>query len=267
MRQWDHGDAYDSYIGRWSRRVAPKFLSWLGLPPGLDWLDVGCGTGALAEAIVECCDPRSVTGVEPSPEFRERASVALGPRVRLLEGSATSIPLDDEAVDVVVSGLVLNFVTDHRAALAAMTRVSRTGGVVAAYVWDYSAGMQLLRHFWDAAVGLDPAAKGLDEGGLFDICRDGALNELFAGAGLQEVRGTAIAIETTFSSFSDCWEPFLGGQGPAPSYVSGLNESSRARLRESFRARLPIAEDGTIALTARGWAVRGRVAVSPRGSR
>src|SRR5512145_1244497 len=155
---WERGSPYEQYVGRWSRRVAPVFLSWLSVPAGRRWLDVGCGTGALCAAIADRCSPASVAGVEPSEGFLRTAKENLAGRVALHQGSATAIPLGDASVDVVVSGLVLNFVADPRAALAEMARVTADGGTIAAYVWDYPGRMDLMRIFWDAAVDLDPAA-------------------------------------------------------------------------------------------------------------
>src|SRR4029453_5121194 len=184
---WERGNPYEQYVGRWSRRAAPPFLSWLAIPAGRKWLDVGCGTGALCAAIVDRCSPSSVAGVEPSEGFLEAAKENLASRVALHQGSATAMPLDDASVDVVVSGLVLNFVPDQRAALLEMARVAANGGTIAAYVWDYAGKMELMRFFWDAAVELDPDAAKLDEGVRFPLCHPQALEELFARAGLQEV--------------------------------------------------------------------------------
>jgi SAM-dependent methyltransferase len=260
---WERGNPYERYVGRWSRRVAPEFLAWLGVPAGMRWLDVGCGTGALSAAILDRCSPASVAGVEPSGGFLETAKENLGARARLHQGSATAIPLGDASVDVVVSGLVLNFVPDQHAALREMARVAGPGGTVAAYVWDYAGKMELMRRFWDAAVELDPAAAALDEGARFPACRPEALEGLFAGAGLQHVEATAIDVPTAFESFDDYWGPFLGGQGPAPAYAMSLDAPARERLGERIKERLPIGPDGSIALIARAWAVRGSVARPP----
>jgi SAM-dependent methyltransferase len=257
---WEQGSPYEQYVGRWSRRVAPQFLSWLAVPAGRRWLDVGCGTGALCAAIVDGCAPSSVTGVEPSEGFLETAKQYLGDRVTLHQGSATAIPLGEESVDVVVSGLVLNFVPDQRAALAEMARVTVQGGTIGAYVWDYTGKMEMMRAFWDAAVELSPDAAKLDEGGRFPLCRPEALTELFTRAGLRGVEVTALDIPTLFTSFDDYWQPFLGGQGPAPAYAMSLDETTRARLRVRIRERVASQADGSISLTARAWATRGTVA-------
>ncbi len=257
---WESGNPYEQYVGRWSRQVAPLFLSWLNVPPGCRWLDVGCGTGALCATILDQCSPLSVTGVEPSEGFLKTANENLAGRVTLHHGNATAIPLDDASVDVVVSGLMLNFVTEPRAALREMMRVTGKGGTIGAYVWDYAGKMELMRFFWDAAVELNPAAAQLDEGVRFPLCDPDELKTLFVSPGLAEVEVKPIDIPTVFKNFDDYWRPFLGGQGPAPAYAMSLDESERTRLRDRIRQRLSIASDGSISLIARVWAARGRVA-------
>jgi SAM-dependent methyltransferase len=193
----------------------------------------------------------SVVGVEPSEGFLEKAGELLAGRVLLRRGSAAEIPLEDGFVDATVSGLVLNFVPDGRAALREMARVTVAGGMIGAYVWDYAGKMELMRHFWDAAVELNPDAAKMDEGARFPVCRPEALTELFASAGLCGTEVTAIDISTPFASFEDYWRPFLGGQGPAPAYAMALDETERARLRDRLRGRIPLQADGSISLTAR----------------
>lgn len=257
---WERGSPYEQYMGRWSRRVAPPFLSWLNIPRGRRWLDVGCGTGALCAAVMDRCSPSSVTGVEPSEGLLKAARENLAGRAALHQGHATAIPLRDASVDVVVSGLVLNFVPDPRAALLEMARVTGNGGTIAAYVWDYSGKMEILRHFWDVAARLERDAAPMDEGVRFPLCRPEALEKLFASARLEEIAVKAIDIPTLFADFDDYWRPFLGGQGPAPAYAMALDETARARLRDRIREHLPTRVDGSIALTARAWAVRASAA-------
>lgn len=257
---WERGNPYEQYVGRWSRQVAPLFVSWLNVPAGRRWLDVGCGTGALCAAIVDRCSPSSVAGVEPSEGFLKTAEENLAGRAALHQGSATALPFADASVDAVVSGLVLNFVPDQPAALLEMARVTRKGGTIAAYVWDYAGKMELMRFFWDAAVELDSDAAKLDEGIRFPLCRPEALEKLFASTRLEEIEVKAIDIPTSFADFDDYWQPFLGGQGPGPAYAMSLDEISRVRLREHIRARIPTEANGSITLTARAWAARARVA-------
>ncbi|WP_096698808.1 class I SAM-dependent methyltransferase [Polaromonas sp. AER18D-145] len=256
---WQLGNPYERYVGRWSRRVAPAFLSWLDAPAGKRWLDVGCGTGALCAAIAEHCAPTSITGVEPSEGFLRIARETLAGRVRFCPGNAADIPLEDAAVDVVVSGLVLNFVPNPGAAFKEIARVATRGAMFGAYVWDYAGKMELMRYFWDAAVALDPGAARLDEGLRFPICRPDVLIAEVGNAGFREPEVTSIDVPTFFPSFQDYWEPFLGGQGPAPSYAMSLDEPARSKLRDRIRQTLPVQADGSISLVARAWAVRATV--------
>ena len=257
--EWVVGAEYEAYMGRWSRLVATSFLDGLVLPAGLDWLDVGCGTGALAAAITAAAGPAFVMGVDLSPGFLDTARAAVRDVPSgFCTGDARWLPVADSRFDVVVSGLALNFVPDPRRAAAELGRVARPGGVVAAYVWDYAEGMQMLRCFWDAASTLDPAAAALDEGPRFPLCRPELLARLWWDAGLVDVGVRAVEVQTVFDGFDDYWLPFLGGQGPAPGYVRTLGEESRRELRELLRARLPSGPDGSIALRARAWAVLGR---------
>lgn len=256
---WSRGDPYERYVGRWSLPVAREFLDWLALPPALRWLDVGCGTGALTVAILEKCQPARLTGVDPSDAFLQKASARLQGQATLHVASALKLPLDDADVDVAVSGLALNFFPDPASGLHEMRRVTTRGGTIAAYVWDYAGKMEFMRHFWDAALEMSSAARTFDEGSRFPLCRPEALERLFRGAGLTDVHVRSIDIATRFADFDDFWLPFLGGQGPAPSYVMSLDETTRHELRDRLRRRLPVESDGTIALIARAWAIRGRV--------
>ena len=255
---WASGDAYEPYIGRWSQLVARDFLAWIGVPHGARWLDVGCGTGALTDVILRDAYPAVVQSVDPSPAYIAFARRRVpDPRAAFMMADARSLPQQAGSVDVVVSGLALNFIPRPEVALAEMARVVRVGGVVAAYVWDYAEGMQLIRRFWDAAVALDPGVSSLDEARRFPDCNGTALEALLRRAGYVAVETRAIDVPTRFRDFDDFWTPFLGGQGPAPGYVMSLSEPRRAELRERLRATLPAAADGSIDLTARAWAVRG----------
>lgn len=256
---WAAGNLYEPYVGRWSRLVAKEFLAWLELPPNLDWLDVGCGTGALSDAILQHAQPRSVQGMDPSAGFVEHARAHVtDPRATFDVADAQSLPLASASHDAAVAGLVLNFIPQPSRAVAEMARAVRPGGAVAAYVWDYAGKMELMRYFWDAAVELNPAALELDEGRRFPLCQPEPLTELFARAGLRSVEVRPIDVPTKFRDFDDYWTPFLGGQAPAPGYAMSLSEERRGALRDWIRAKLPVARDGSISLIARAWAVRGR---------
>ncbi len=255
---WANGDLYEGYMGRWSRPVAREFLNWLAVPAGSQWLDVGCGTGALSQTILQLAEPAQIKGIDRSEGFinyaRERVQDS---RVWFEVGDAEALTDAPETFDAVVSGLVFNFIPHPERALAEITRVTRPGGVVAVYVWDYAEGMQLIRHFFDAAIAIDPSAVEHDEGPRFPICRPDGLRELFTASGLHNVEICPIEVPTVFHDFDDYWSPFLAGQGPAPSYAMSLSEERRALLREKIRAILPIDSDGSISLIARAWAARG----------
>ena len=255
---WASGDLYEDYMGRWSRRVAREFIEWLALPAGGQWLDVGCGTGALSQTILQLAEPAHTKGIDRSEGFVKFANEHVGDnRVQFEVGDAEALTDDAEAFDTVVSGLVLNFIPHPERALAEMKRVTRAGGVVAVYVWDYAEGMQFIRHFFDAAIALDPKAVEHDEGPRFPICHPDALHRLFESIGLHVVEVRPIEIATVFRDLDDYWSPFLAGVGPAPSYAMSLSEENRSALRERIRAGLPFASNGSIPLVARAWAARG----------
>ncbi len=255
---WAVGAGYECYIGRWSRLVARELLRWLRVAPHSRWLDVGCGAGALADSIAEVAEPEVVVGIDRSKAFVGHArGSAPAARARFCVADAQALPVAASAFDAVVSGLVLNFVPEPGRMVAEMARAGRPGGTVALYVWDYAAGMQLVRRFWDAARALDPGAASLDEADRFPICARGPLEALFAAAGLSGVEARAIDVPTPFRDFDEYWSPFLQGQGPAPAYAMSLPAERRTALREAVRARLPVAPDGSVPLAARAWAVRG----------
>ena len=258
--RWDSGDAYEPYVGRWSRLVAQDFVSWLAVPPESHWLDVGCGTGALSQTIREFGAPGEVVGIDPSASYVASADARMGddPRARFEVGEAQALRAPTGTFDAVVSGLVLNFVPRAELAVEEMARVVRPEGAVGAYVWDYAEGMQFMRHFWDAATELDPGAAALDEGARFSVATAGGLQAAFSAAGLTDVDVRSIEVPTVFPDFDDLWAPFLGGTAPGPAYVASLPEDRRRLLAERLRASLPSDPDGAIRLTARAWAVRGR---------
>jgi SAM-dependent methyltransferase len=255
---WASGDKYEPYIGRWSRIVAREFLKWLAVPAGSQWLDLGCGTGALSQTILQFAEPAKIMGIDRSEDFIAYASEhTADKRVQFEVGDAQSLTSESGTFDAAVSGLVLNFIPQPEKAVAEMTRVTRTVGLVAAYLWDYADRMQMIRHFFDAAIALDPKAIEVDEGPRFPICQPDVLGHTFESAGLHQVEVRPIEVRTVFRDFDDYWSPFLGGQGPAPSYAVSLSEEHRAALRERIRLNLPFASDGSIPLVARAWAVRG----------
>jgi SAM-dependent methyltransferase len=261
---WASGEAYEHYIGRWSRKVAEQFLAWLQVSSGQTWGDVGCGSGALVDSILAECDPNVVIAIDRSEGFIAEARRRIyDHRVRFDVGDATVLPWPSGSCDVTVSGLVLNFVSDAGRMAKEMARVTRPGGRVAAYVWDYAQGMQMMQHFWDAAVELDPADAKLDEAKRFPLCQPEPLKLLFQEAGLTSISVRPIDIPTIFRDFDDYWLPFLGKQGAAPTYLASVDDETRERIRALLQSRLAPGADGTITMAARAWAVQG--AVPPKG--
>jgi SAM-dependent methyltransferase len=257
---WDSGHAYEQYVGRWSRRVATEFLRWLAPLPGLAWADVGCGTGALASSIVDVCEPSSVYGIDASEGFVSQARTRIGDqRAHFETGDATRLPWKSGVHDVTVSGLVLNFVRDHESMAREMARVTKPDGRVAAYVWDYAGGMQMIRHFWDAAIAVSPHDAKLDQAERFPLCQPGPLQALFEQVGLKSVTVRAIDIPTVFQDFDDYWNPFLGRTGAAPSYLASVDTEVQERIRLYLESRIDSTRGGPIELTARAWGVLGFV--------
>lgn len=256
--RWVAGDAYEAYMGRWSRRLAGAFVEWLKPARSANWLELGCGTGALTSAILDRCEPASIVACDQSAPFVEHARAHVADlRASFIVAGADALPHRDGGFDVAVSGLVLNFLPNPSGTVASIRERLRTGGTVAAYVWDYAHGMEFLRLFWDEAAAMDPGAATLDEGKRFPLCETAALASLFGSGGLTQVETQALEIPTDFMTFDDYWSPFLRGTGPAPGYVASLDAHNRELLRARLERRLPAGPDGRISLRARAWAVRG----------
>lgn len=255
---WGAADTYERYMGRWSRKVAPLFIDWLGAEKAKSWADIGCGTGELSLQIANKCKPSRAVGIDMSTAFITQAAERV-PSAKFREGDATNIDLPDGSFDYAVSGLVLNFVPDKAKALSEMARIVHPSGAVGLYVWDYAGHMQIMRYFFDTAREFDPGSSAYDDGLNAPICRPKPLSEAFAAAGLSNVETTAIDITTAFVNFDDYWEPFMDGTGSAPKYCVSLDEALRNKIRDAVRQKLPTGPDGEILLAVRAWAVKGMV--------
>jgi ubiquinone/menaquinone biosynthesis C-methylase UbiE len=250
------GDAYAQFMGRFSMPLARLFAEHVGVVPGQTALDVGCGTGALTQVLVQRLGARRVCGTDPSESFlavmRERL-----PEVEVRRGRAEELPFEDDRFDVVLAQLVVHFMTNAVRGLREMARVARPGGLVAANVWDHAGSWGALAVFWDAARTDDPNV--IDESHLPGV-RQGHLEELFSTAGFADVTATTLTVEVPHESFEAWWHPFTLGVGPAGAYVAGLDAGAREALRNRCRALLP---DDAGVTRASAWTVVARVPTTP----
>lgn len=250
--------AYEGYVGRWSHFVAQHFVKWLDIAPLSTWLDVGAGTGILTRIILEQASPTKVLGVDLSPDYIDFARQHVrDERAEFVVGDADNIAIDSPPFDAAVAGLVLNFVASPEAAVKGIIHALKPGGLAAAYVWDYGGKMEMMRHFWDAAIKVDPAAREVDAGQRFAICKPDNLRALFQSLNLNAVDVIPIDIPTPFKNFDDFWLPFLGAQGSVSKYLRGLSDETKGAVRDQLKEQLPTAADGSITLVARAWAVKG----------
>jgi SAM-dependent methyltransferase len=256
-----NAEAYERFMGRWSRAVAPLLADFSGAPDNGRVLDVGSGTGSLAFAIAERKPRCHVLGIDPSTEYIAFANSRnpFPDRVGFEVGDAQELHFPDATFEASISLLVFNFIPDRSKALGEVRRVTKAGGRISAAIWDYGAGMRMLRVFWDAAVSLDRRAEPLDEKHM-PLCRAGELSSAWKEAGLENVVEQPLEITTRFESFADYWDAFLLGQGPAGAYVRSLDGAQVETLRGEVRRRLSLAaDDVAFVLPARVWAVRGTV--------
>lgn len=253
---WSAGQSYEHYMGRWSRKIAPKFVDWVDAPSNADWVEIGCGTGALTQAILSATVPRSILSTDQSADFVAHAEALItDERVTFNVADAATLPCADASVDIVTSALVLNFIPDRQAALAEMRRVVRPGGLVTFYVWDYpGGGMGFIDAFWKAAAEIDPDALDLDESARFPFCNEVGLADLCGDAGASDMEIVAIDVETRFPDFDAFWRPFTLGAGPAPGYVKSLPVERQQQLRDHLANKFE--KVGRVALPARAWAVK-----------
>ena len=243
-------DAYDSFMGRYSRQLAPDLADLAGVRRGQRVLDVGCGPGALTAELVRRVGADAVAAVDPSRSF-VAAARARHPDVDVRLSAAEDLPYADDTFDATLAQLVVHFMSDPVAGLAEMARVTRAAGVVTASVWDFAGGRAPISSFWQAVGELDADAE--DESGLAGT-RAGHLTELFEAAGLRRVEEAAIESSVEHASFDEWWRPFELGVGPAGAYAQSLDEDRLLSLRERCRELLP---EAPFRLRAVAWAARG----------
>jgi SAM-dependent methyltransferase len=254
--RFDDGAAYERYMGRWSQLTGESVLDWLAPQSRWRWLDVGCGSGAFTEMIVERCAPAFVVGIDPSEEQLAYARTRLAsPVVQFRHGDAMAQPFPDDTFDAAVMPLVIFFVPDPARGVAEMARVVCPGGCVAAYAWDMVGGgfpydaLQAEMRGMGMAVPLPPSR---------DASRIDVLHDLWTGAGLDAVETQAITVERTFADFDDYWTTVLGGPS-VRSRLAAMAPLEVASLKARMGARLPADAAGRITYSARANAVKGRV--------
>ncbi len=222
-------------MGRYSRTLAVPFADAAGIAAGQRAVDVGCGPGALTGVLVERLGAPAVAAVDPSERF-VRSCAERFPGVDVRRAEAEALPLADGAHDAALAQLVLHFVSDPTQAVHEMARVVRPGGAVAACVWDFAEGMQMLRVYWDAALAVDPSAP--DEARTRRFGRPGEIPALFEAAGLRDVRECTLGVESTYRDVDELWSSLLLGIGPAGSHCVSLPARERERVRLELVARL-----------------------------
>jgi SAM-dependent methyltransferase len=248
--------AYDRHIGRYADGLAVLLLDAVGVRAGQRALDVGCGPGALTRALAAALGAQRVAAVDPSPPFVEACRGRV-PGADVRQGAAETLPFDAASFDVVLSQLVVNFMTDAVAGVGEMRRVAKPGGIVASAVWDYADGMTLLRRFWDAATRVDPErAPGRDEGRVMQWCSPGELESLWSQAGLGEVSSGELHAHARYESFDALWEPFELGVAPSGAYAAALDPQRRAAVRDELYRSLGSPRE-EFELGARAWYVTG----------
>jgi SAM-dependent methyltransferase len=255
--KWTDAVGYESYVGRWSRIIAPSFLQWFAAPAGSRWLDVGCGTGALTNAIIGNAQPVSLNCLDSSEAYLLHATEGLSDeRITFDTGDATALPYPDHTFDAVVSGLLLNFV-DSDTSVAEQRRVAAVDGLVGAYVWDYGGDYELIRYFWSSAAEVDPTAVQHDPGLRFPLCEPDALSKLFRRHGLRNVRSTRLTANAFFPSFSAYWRTLDVRQGSLAEYLSAIDETTRSSIRARLEQAVPRRPTGELQLKLSAVAVVG----------
>jgi ubiquinone/menaquinone biosynthesis C-methylase UbiE len=254
---FDDSAAYERFMGRWSRAVAPVFLDWLGAPPRASWLDVGCGTGILAATLLDLCAPASVDAIDSAPaQIRAAARGPAAGRAAFQVADARKLPFPGASFDVVASALVINFIPERPTALAEMRRVAHAGGLVAAYVWDFAAELspsgplrRAMRRFGTEVPGI----PGTETSRLEE------LQSLFQATGLEQIESRTIDVCLSYVDFQDFWQAQTPGYAPTTKIIAAMKDSERTRLMGAVRSALLSGPKGSIEYCARANAIKGRV--------
>ena len=260
---WKNAEAYEIFGGQWSRLVGKKFLEWLKPSSDARWLEVGCGTGAFTQVILDQVASGEVIGIDPAEaQLAFAKQKVVSPNVSFRSGDAAELPFADGEFDIAVSALVLNFVPDQEKMVSEMKRVVRPSGKVALYVWDFVAGKPVAQHIAEVIAARDPmAAERAAAGQRFETTRREYLLQLFEEGGLVEVDTCPLEIDVRFKDFDAYWSANTGFSAPVSQYARGLSAGEREQFIAEVKQRLPISDDGSIEYVARANAVRGVIPV------
>jgi SAM-dependent methyltransferase len=255
---FNDADAYERYMGRWSRAVGEKFIAWLAPPKNAHWLDLGCGTGAFTDLILKQGAPASVIGVDPAPAQVEHAKKSF-PTADFRVGNSMELPFNDNEFDVIASALVLHFIPDRQTAFAEMQRVAKSNGIVSGYTWERSATSKGAPYV--------PMMKGLQGIGVEPTTSPtvpeadlNGLRESLTRAGFRDIAVTIVEAEQSYRDFDDYWQVQTMTFHPVGKSVAALDDKKRGNLRDAMRKMLPPDASGKITYKARAVAFKARPA-------
>lgn len=254
---FDDSAAYERFIGRWGRAAGSVFLDWLSPPASARWLDVGCGTGLFTELILDTCSPAAVLAIDQAQSQIDRAlGKPVARRANFRVGDAQALPYTDSEFDVVASALAINFIPDRARALSEMGRVARRNGIVAGYVWDFSAELSPSGPF---RLGMRRVTADVPVlPGTADSRRE-ALTALFEQAGLIEIVTRSIDVTVSFPNFDAFWLAQTPSYSPMTKMIAAMTSNERGKLVDAVRAELAVHADGTIEYPARANAIKARI--------
>ena len=253
---------YEQLMGRWSNKLAPLFIDFVGLADGEKVLDVGCGTGSLTFALSKFADLSEISAVDYSPVFVAAANRRnTDPRINIQQADACALPFEDGTFDRALALLVLHFVPEAGNAVAEMRRVVRPGAIVAAVVWDHLGGMPAMRMMVDTVAALTEGGRQLRNRYCFQpMMQPGEMQQTFVSQGLVDVTETELMIRMDYQNFDDYWAPIAAGEGPLGKFMTTLDTTERARtdaaVRDAYEAGRP---DGPRSFASVAWACRGIV--------
>ena len=249
-------EAYERFMGQWSRAAGAPFLEWISAPRGLNWLDVGCGTGVFTELILRHCAPAAVFGVDPHRAQIEHASRhPMRQRALLRVARAEALPYSDEVFDVVASALTINFIADRSRAMTEMRRVARASGTVAAFVWDFGIERS---PSGPLRVALRQSGFEVPDMPGTQASRLQALESLFEATGFQDITARVFEVTSAYVNFDAFWDAQTGPYSPTTPMIEAMTASQRDELIDRVRAVLPNGGRGAIEYTARANAVKAR---------